>query len=155
MSDVYLFAHIGNLPVEESLPFLAPIVALYVYGRHKARRRREAVERLGDASKTLDDDTVRRVLARWSAADHGELSPEHVALLYPPGPEGVTAAELANRIGRDPATVTRLLEELEELGYIESDGEGDIRERRAWVTIEGYDLVNMAEDELLASSRAP
>jgi hypothetical protein len=62
------------------------IIALYVYGRHKARRRREAVGRLGDSSKALDDDTVRRVLARWSGADHGELSPEHVALLYPPVP---------------------------------------------------------------------
>ena len=122
MSGVYLIAHIGNVPVEEWLPFLVPIIALYVYGRHKARRRREAVARLGDASKTLDADTVRRVLARWSSADHGELSPEHVSLLYPPGPDGVTAAELATRIDRDPATVARLLEELEELGYVESDG---------------------------------
>jgi hypothetical protein len=64
----------------------------------------------------------------------------------------VTSAELAARINLDPTAVTRLLEEL---GYIESDGQADITERRAWLTIEGYDLVNMAEDELLASRRTP
>jgi len=75
-----------------------------------------------------------------------------VSLLYPPGPDGVTAAELATRIHRDPVTVKRLLEELEELGYVESDAQMDIAERRARLTIEGYDLVSMTEDELLTGS---
>jgi hypothetical protein len=149
---VYVIAHIGNIPVEESLPFLVPIIALYVYGRHRARRRREAVERLPDASTALDDDTVRRVLARWSAAGHRELSPEHVLLLYPPGPEGVTGAELATRIRRDPVTVERLLDELAELGYVEFDRQRDNAEQQAWLTVDGYDLVKATEDELLAGS---
>src|SRR5438552_196158 len=85
------------------------------------------------------------------AADHHDLSPAHVALLYPPGPEGVTAAQLARRISRDPAAVDGLLEELAELGYVEFDSKEDPADRRAWLTIPGYDLVKAAEDELLGA----
>jgi len=78
---------------------------------------------------------------------------EDVALLYPPGPEGVTAAQLASRINRDPASVERLLDELADLGYVEFDGKGALADRRAWLTIQGYDLVKATEDELLGASR--
>jgi DNA-binding MarR family transcriptional regulator len=149
---VYITAHIGNIPVEEWLPFTVPVIGLYLYGRHRDRRRRAAIGALPAASDALDDDLIKRVLARWSAADHRELSPDQVPLLYPPGPDGVTAAELASRIHRDPLTVNRLLEELEDLGYVESDAEGDTAERRAWLTVEGYDLVKLTEDALLAAS---
>jgi DNA-binding transcriptional ArsR family regulator len=148
---VYVSAHIGNVPVEEWLPFLAPVVALYVYGRHKSRRRREAIERLPDPSELLTEATVSRVMQRWSAADHRELSPQHVSLLYPPGPDGVTAGDLATRIHVDRLTVERLLEELQELGYVDFDEQSELAERRAWLTVAGYDLVNMTERELLAA----
>jgi hypothetical protein len=151
---MYIPAHIGNVPVEEWLPFTVPVIALYLYGRHRARRRREAVERLPGAGEALDDDTVRRVLARWSAAGHRELSPEHVLLLYPPGPEGVTGVELATRIRRDPVTVERLLDELAELGYVEFERQRNNAEQQAWLTVEGYDLVKATEDELLAVAAA-
>ena len=154
-SDVHLIAHIGNIPVEESLPFLVPVIAVYLYVRHRERRRRHAVAGLPDAATGLGEDTVRAVLARWSAADHHDLSPAHVALLYPPGPEGVTAAQLARRINRDPAAVDGLLEELAELGYVEFDSKEDPADRRAWLTIPGYDLVKAAEDELLGAPPRP
>jgi hypothetical protein len=150
---VYLIAHIGNIPVEESLPFLVPVIAVYVYVRHRERRRRHAVAGLPDAATGLDEDTIRAVLARWSAADHCDLSPAHVALLYPPGPEGVTAAQLAGRINRDPASVEGLLDELADLGYVEFDRKGELADRRVWLTIQGYDLVKATEDELLGASR--
>lgn len=148
-----VIAHIGNIPVEESLPFLAPIFAVYFYGRHTDRRRREQVKRLPDVGKPLDEGTVRGVLHRWAAADHKELSAEHLPLLYPPGPEGMTASQLASRIRRDSANVRRLLEDLEELGYLELEDQRDIDERRALLTGEGYDLVNLTEEELLKASR--
>ena len=46
--------------------------------------------------------------------------------------------------------VEPLLDELEELGYLERDG-GD---GTLWLTIEGYDLMNDAESVLLEHSRA-
>ena len=148
---MYVTAHIGNVPIEEWLPFVFPVLALYLYGRHKTRQRREAVARLPDPRELLDERTIRDVVGRWSRAGHGELSAEHVPLLYPPGPEGMTAAELARRIHGDSVTVERLLEELDELGYLELEGGEDTVDRRAWLTVEGYDLVNVTEDALLAT----
>src|ERR1700724_2349641 len=111
---MYPLAHIGNIPVEEWLPFLVPIVGLYVYGRRKDRRRRAAVGRLPDASEGLDERTIKQIVADLSKAKHNTVSPEHLPLLYPPGPDGMSASELATRIPSDPASVERLLEELEE-----------------------------------------
>ena len=146
-----VIAHIGNVPVEEWLPFLVPVVALFIYGRRQERRRREAVGRLRDAGEPLDSSTIDAVLAEWSASEHKEVSREHLPLLYPPGPDGVTAAELANRIHRDRSGVRRLLEDLAELGYIDLDDEQGVDEPRAWLTATGVDLVAMTEDTLLAS----
>jgi hypothetical protein len=148
-------AHIGNVPVEEWLPFLFPVLALYLYGRHWSRRRRQAVARLPDASELLDEGMVRRVVARWSAADHTELSLGLVPLFYPPGPEGMTAAELAARIHRDPVAIEQSLEELQELGYLDLEDREDLIERRVWLTIEGQDLLDLTEDELLTAAAVP
>jgi hypothetical protein len=148
---VPLLGHIGKVPVEEWLPFLVPIVALYVYGRYRYRRRREALRRLPDASALLDESIVRRVLNRWSSAGHRELSAEVVPLLYPPGPDGLTRTQLANRVHRDPAAVERSLEDLQELGYLDLEDES-AAERRVWLTIEGHALLDLAEEELLAAA---
>ena len=151
-----IIAHIGKVPVEEWLPFLVPVVALYVYGRHRNRRRREALARLPDVSSLLDEAIIRRVLDRWSTAGHRELSAEAVPLLYPPGPDGLTASELASRSHRDPAAVERSLEDLQELGYVDLE-EHSVGEGRVWLTIEGHALLDLAEGELLAAAaqRAP
>jgi hypothetical protein len=150
-ADVSLIAHIGNVPVEEWLPFLFPVLALYLYGRHWSRHRRQAVSRLPAAGEPLDDDTIGLVLSRWAKADHSELSREHLPLLYPPGPDGSTAVELAARVRSDPVAVERLLEDLQELGYLDLEERTPRDGRRAWLTAEGYDVVNVTEDALLAS----
>jgi hypothetical protein len=144
-----VIAHIGNVPVEEWLPFLIPVLALYLYGRHRSRRRREAVRRLPGAG-SVDADTVRSVLSAWAKADHTELSSAHLPVLWPPGPDGATAAELAGRASIDALTVERLLEDLQELGYLDLEQRAS-GEPRAWLTAEGYDLVGVTEDALLAS----
>jgi hypothetical protein len=46
-------------------------------------------------------------------------------------------------------SVTRRLDELAELGYVEYDS--DDAERRPWLTVEGIDLLNVTEDSLLAA----
>jgi DNA-binding IclR family transcriptional regulator len=73
-----------------------------------------------------------------------------VPLLYPPGPDGLTAAELAGRVHADTANVERLLDDLTELGYIELEDQKGGGAPRAWLTAEGADLANLTEDALLA-----
>lgn len=144
-----VIAHIGKIPVEEYAGFVVPVIALYAYGRAWSRRHRRKLASLPPASQALDGRTVQLVLARWAEDKHAELGPEVVALMYPPGPDGATAAELAQRIGAERASVERGLEELAELGYLESDfGEG---EQRLSLTAEGIHLLNITEDSLLAA----
>jgi DNA-binding transcriptional ArsR family regulator len=142
------FAHIGNIPVEEWLPFLFPVLALYVYGRHWSRRRREAVRRL-PGPRRIDDTTAERVTEHWRGAGHREVSREHIPLLYPPGPDGASAAELAERTGERLAAVERRLAELQELGYVDVEERKPHPGSRAWLTDEGFELVNLTEDALL------
>ena len=145
-------AHIGKVPVEEWLPFLVPVLLLYLYGRRESRRRRRALQRLPDVSVSVDDPLTEQVLARWAGAGHGELSHEHVPLFLPPGIEGASIAETAARLDASPESVARLLLDLAELGYVELDDSGG-EDRRAWLTADGYQLAHAAEDTLLAARR--
>ena len=150
----YVLAHIGNIPVEEWVPFVVPVLALYLYGRRKRRRRREAVQRLPDPTTSLDERTVALVVDRWSSANHQDLSRTHLPLLYPPGPDGLTARELAERTHGDAAKVEHLLAELEDLGYLDIEERDGSAEARAWLTVKGHDLVYETEEALLAASAA-
>jgi len=152
--EMPFIAHIGKVPVEEWLPFLLPIVALYIYGRHWSRRRREEVSRLPGPGEPLDDRTAALAAAEWAKAHHGEVSRVHLPLLYPPGPDGRTAAELAELTRSDPITVERLLAELQELGYLDLEERSPLAARRAWLTDDGYDLVNVTEEALVAAARS-
>jgi hypothetical protein len=153
---VDLIAHIGNIPVEEWVPFLVPIVALFVYGRHRERRRREEVGQLPDPGAQLDEQTLRLIEDEWSRSKHAQVSREHLPLLYPPGPDGLSPSELAGRSHSDPAVVERLLEELEELDYLEIEQRDGSDERRVWLTFRGYELVDSTEGALLdALGREP
>ena len=147
--EVMVLAHIGNVPVEEWLPFVVPVVVLYLVGRRMTRARQRDVARVM-AEERLDEETLAEILERWSRRRANELTIAHVPLFCPPGPEGSTAHELAERLGRDEHDIEPLLAELEELGYLERDG-GD---GRLWLTIEGYDLLNEAESVLLERARA-
>jgi hypothetical protein len=146
-----VIAHIGNIPIEEWLPFVVPFVLLYVYVRRKESRRRREVGRLPAAGDALDERTVEVVQAEWSRSKHGELSREHLPLLYPPGPDGMSPTELAARIHSDTATVEQLLEQLEDLDYLELDEPADPQERRVWLTFRGHELVDTTESALLAA----
>jgi DNA-binding transcriptional ArsR family regulator len=147
-----VIAHIGNVPVEEWLPFLVPVIALYVYGRHRDRRRTGAVESLPQPAQALDAAATQRVLAEWRSAGHDGPAAEHVALFYPPGPEEMTAAQLALRLGAEAPDVQRLLDSLEELGYVELEAGPDAGQRRVWLTLSGYDLLLVTETTLLGQA---
>ncbi len=148
-----MLAHIGKIPVEEWLPFLVPVLALYLYGRSRGRRRRREVARLPSAGELLDERTVVRVLEAWSQGRHKEPSARHVALMYPPGPDGLTAAELAADTASDVPSVERRLGELHELGYLDLDGPPG-PEQQVALTLEGYDLLDVTEGVLLEEAQA-
>ncbi|MGO9489132.1 MAG: helix-turn-helix domain-containing protein [Solirubrobacteraceae bacterium] len=145
-----VIAHIAGIPVQEWSPFVVPVIVLYLIGRRSGRLRRAEVRRLPAASEMLDAQTVQRVLARWAETRHGDASARHVPLFYPPGPEGMTPAQLAAGADCDAATIDGLLSELEELGYVEHDGP----DQSVVLTIEGYDLLSETEAVLLETNRA-
>ena len=150
-----MIAHIGNIPVEEWAPFVVPVVALYVFGRRRDRRRRAAVRRLPSADEALAEGTIRQVEAEWRKAGHEGVSREHLPLLYPPGPDDFTPAELAERVHSDPETVGRLLDELAELDYLTMDGPEDRSERVVSLTFRGFELVDTTEVALLSALGEP
>jgi hypothetical protein len=153
-----VLGHIGKIPVEEWLPFAVPIVALVIYFRRKERRRRAAVASLPEASSALDDAAVVRVLAAWRDAGYAGVTAEHLPLLYPPGPDGMSVDEIAARTRADAHEVERLLDELEEHEYVELELHDDGGQVRALLTLRGYGLVGATEDALLSASsptRAP
>jgi hypothetical protein len=149
---VELPAHIGNIPVEEWLPFLVPIITLYVVGRRRERRRRAEVARLPRAEQLLNPPTAQRVVETLHAARHENAETKFLPLLYPPGPDGMTVAELARQACVAPARVEELLDELEELGYVQLEGTPGT-ESRVGLTIEGYDLVDATAQALVSIAR--
>jgi hypothetical protein len=145
-------AHIGNIPVEEWVPFLAPIVALYVYGRRRERRRRSEVGRIPASSGQLDAAVVARIAEEWRKREYEGVTTEHLGLLYPPGPDGRTVKELASTTHADPAHVLGLLEELEVGDYLLLEGEPP--DLQTSLTVKGYGLVDATEDSLLTALRS-
>jgi hypothetical protein len=146
-----VLAHIGNIPVQESLPFLVPIVALFIVIRRKERRRRRVVATLPPTSAALDGAAVQRVLEAWAAADYEGVSREHLAMLYPPGPDGMSIAEIAERTGSTDETVQALLDGLQEHDYLDVDAGAADEPARALLTLKGYGLVNATEDALVSA----
>jgi hypothetical protein len=146
-------AHIGNIPVEEWLPFLVPIVALYIYGRRRERRRRREIAHIPDRSDALEEAVVRRILAGWRDADYEDVTAEHLPLLYPPGPDGLSVSEIAERTAGAVHAVQNLLEQLEEAEYLYLDLDPGAQELRASLTVRGFGLVDATEDCLLSALR--
>jgi hypothetical protein len=145
-------AHIGNIPVEEYAGFYVPIILLVAYGLRRRRRDRRALARL-PALDSLDEQAVERVLARWAGGGHEHATRELLPLMYPPGPDGATYAELAERIDADEESVRERCDDLADLGYLELDGDPSAEDARGWLTPAGVNLMNLTEEALLEGSR--
>jgi hypothetical protein len=149
----FQLAHIGNVPVEEWLPFVVPIVVLYFAGMRRERQRRGEVRAMPGTSRGLDAGLVSRIVAGWREAGYEDVAVEHLPLLYPPGPDGYSVAELAERTACDEATVERTLEILERGEYLQLDPETVSGGVEATLTSKGVGLVDATEDLVLTAMR--
>jgi hypothetical protein len=150
-----VLAHIGNIPVEEWVPFLIPLLGVYLYIRRANRRRRREIERLPKPDRGIDRRTSELVVGRWKATGHGILAQELLPILYPPGPDGATARELAARIGTRVPDLMRHVEDLAELGYADLERGAADDDLRVWLTADGFDVLNITEDAVLAALEQP
>jgi hypothetical protein len=146
-------AHIGNIPIEEWLPFLVPIVGLYFYGRRREQRRRGEVAELPATSEGLDPLVVQRIVEGWREGRYAGVTPDHLPLLYPPGPDGLSVAELLERTGGEEETLRGLLEQLERADYLDLFPEPQSGGLQASLTLRGFGLVDQTEESLLAALR--
>ena|SRR5579871_472128 len=60
----------------------------------------------------------RRIIRQLNAAGFDGLSMPHMAVLQFPGPDGVRPGTLAERAGMSKQAMNRLLQSLEDLGYV-------------------------------------
>ncbi len=90
------------------------------------------------------------VFAHLAERGHADVRPRHGAILGFIDAEGVRATELARRSGRHKQIVGRLIDELEELGYVDRRPDPDDRRAKLIVPTErGLDEQRQA-DEIIA-----
>ena len=81
----------------------------------------------------------RRIVRELNAAGFDGLSMPHMAVLQFPGPDGVRPGTLAERAGMSKQAMNRLLQSLEDLGYIvRSDAPDEGRARVVRFTKRGH-----------------
>jgi DNA-binding MarR family transcriptional regulator len=86
------------------------------------KRRRERQEwnpDLGVLASQLTFSLQEEFFARLAAAGYDDLHPRHWVVLAYLDEDGIRATELARLSGRHKQVVGRLVDELEELGYVE------------------------------------
>jgi DNA-binding MarR family transcriptional regulator len=99
---------------------------------------------------SLQDELVERL----AAAGFGDLQPRHEAVLAYLDADGVRATELARLSGRHKQIVGRIVDELEELGYVERRPDpADRRAKLILPTERGLQLIGL-EDEIIADIEA-
>jgi DNA-binding MarR family transcriptional regulator len=85
--------------------------------------------------------------ARLEEAGHGRLTRLHGAVIANLDEEGTRATELARRSGRHKQVVGRIVDELEELGYVERcPDEGDRRAKLVVPTERGREAMRLSDE---------
>ncbi len=121
------------------------------------KRRRERQEwnpDLGVLASRLLFSLQDELFARLAEAGYDDLHPRHGTVLAYLDEDGVRATELARLSGRHKQIIGRIVDELEDLGYVER--RPDPRDRRAkliFPTERGLDQVRLG-DEIVAEIEA-
>lgn len=117
------------------------------------KRRRERQQwnpDLGVLAWRLQASIQRELFERLAAAGYDDLRPRHATVLSFLDEDGVRSTELARIAGRHKQVVGRLVDELEELGYVER--RADPTDRRAKLVVptgRGLEQLRL-EDEIVA-----
>ena len=146
-----ILAHLAGIPVEEWAPFWVPILVLLVWGWRRERRGRAEIAKLPEQTELLTDTISARIVDAWRQAGLDGAQARHLKLLYPPGPDGLTVAQLVERTKVDEPTAARQLLELEEAGYVTLDGKPGT-EQQVFLTMRGFDLESVTEEQLLLAA---
>jgi DNA-binding MarR family transcriptional regulator len=105
------------------------------------------VQGLGILAARLLFAVQDELYARLEGAGHGELTRLHGAVIAHLDEEGTRATELARRSGRHKQVVGRIVDELEELGYVERcPDEGDRRAKLVVPTERGREAMRLSEE---------
>ena len=121
------------------------------------KRRRERQEwnpDLGVLASRLLFSLQEELFAKLAAAGYDDLHPRHAAVLAYLDEDGIRATELAQLTGRHKQIIGRMIDELEELGYVER--RPDPEDRRAkliFPTKRGLEQVRLG-DEVIADIEA-
>jgi DNA-binding MarR family transcriptional regulator len=105
---------------------------------------------LGVLASRLDLMVQDELFARLAEQGHAKLQPRHGAVLAYLDEDGIRATELARLTGRHKQVVGRLVDELEDLGYIER--RPDAADRRAKLIVptkRGLDQMRLG-DQIVA-----
>jgi len=128
--------------------------SLILFGSVTTTRRRSERQQwnpdLGVLATRLLFSLQDELFARLAEAGHTELRPRHGAILAYLDEDGVRATELARLCGRHKQIVGRLVDELEQLGYVER--RPDPADRRAKLivpTARGLEQMRLG-DEIVA-----
>jgi DNA-binding MarR family transcriptional regulator len=121
------------------------------------KRRRERQEwnpDLGVLASRLLFSLQEELFAKLAAAGYDDLHPRHGAVLAYLDEDGIRATELAELSGRHKQIIGRMIDELEELGYVERRPDpGDRRAKLIFPTKRGLEQVRLG-DEVIADIEA-
>jgi DNA-binding MarR family transcriptional regulator len=109
---------------------------------------------LGVLASRLLFSLQEELFAKLAAAGYDDLHPRHGAVLAYLDEDGIRATELAQLSGRHKQIIGRMIDELEELGYVERrpDPE-DRRAKLVFPTKRGLEQVRLG-DEVIADIEA-
>jgi DNA-binding MarR family transcriptional regulator len=130
------------------------LLSAFVTTTKRRRERQEWNPDLGVLASQLTFSLQDELFARLAAEGYDDLNPRHGAVLAYLDEDGLRATELAHLSGRHKQVVGRLVDELEELGYVER--RPDPADRRAKLIVptnRGLQQLQLG-DEIVAAIEA-
>jgi DNA-binding MarR family transcriptional regulator len=121
------------VPVWDRLICLLSLSGTIVTTTKRRSERQQLNPDLGVLTARLQRAVQGELFERLTSEGHAELRPRHSAVLAYLDEDGVRATELARLSGRDKQVVGRLVDELEQIGYVER--RPDPSDRRAKLVV--------------------